>query len=194
MTDPTPSSPPDPTEETLRARSRADLVREVRRLIRDFSLALLFCILAIAFLVQPFKVEGTSMEPRLSADERILVNKMVYRVWPVERGDVVVFWFPGDQGRSFIKRIIGLPGDEVEIRSGQVLLNGALLEEPYVPTMFRARDDFGPVRVPDGVFFVLGDHRSVSNDSRSWGMVPEHLIHGKAFLRYWPFSRMGVIQ
>ncbi len=172
---------------------RTELVREVRGLVRDFAAALLLCVVAVAFLFQPFKVEGTSMQPRLTADERILVNKMVYRLWAVERGDVVVFWFPGDPGRSFIKRVIGLPGDVVEIRKGRVLVNGVYLEEPYVPDAFRERQDYGPVRVEEDYYFVLGDHRSVSNDSRSWGMVPEELIYGKAVLRYWPFARVGVI-
>ena len=191
MTDPRPDGPP-PADEA-HARPRAELIRELRRLVRDVSVALLFGVLALALLVQPFKVEGTSMEPRLTENERILVNKMIYRVRPVERGDVVVFWFPGDAGRSFIKRVIGLPGDVVEIRAGEAFVDGVVLNEPYVPAAFRATEDFGPVRVPDRVYFVLGDHRSVSNDSRSWGMVPEDLIHGKAFLRYWPFRRAGVI-
>jgi signal peptidase I len=181
--------PPDPAPDAR----RAELVREVRGLVRDFAAALLLCVLALAFLFQPFKVEGTSMQPRLSEDERILVNKMAYRIWPVARGDVVVFWFPGDPGRSFIKRVIGLPGDVVKIRQGQVLVNGEYLDEPYVPDAFREAQDYGPVRVEDGYYFVLGDHRSVSNDSRSWGMVPEDLIYGKAVLRYWPVDRLGVI-
>ena len=172
---------------------RAEMVRELRGLVRDLAAALLVCAVVLAFLFQPFKVEGTSMQPRLTADERILVNKMVYRFWPVERGDVVVFWFPGDPARSFIKRVIGLPGDVVEIRAGGVLVNGDLLSEPYVPEAFRERQDFGPVRVEGETYFVLGDHRSVSNDSRSWGMVAEELIYGKAVLRYWPFGRAGVI-
>lgn len=184
-----------PPEDTLpeHDRSRAELIHEVRGLIRDSAVALLFCLLALAFLFQPFKVEGTSMQPRLSENERILVNKLIYRIWPVERGDVVVFWFPGDQGRSFIKRVIGLPGDLVEIRDGRVLVNGDYLDEPYVPEAFRERQDSGPLRIEEGYYYVLGDHRSVSNDSRSWGMVPEDLIYGKAILRYWPVRRLGVI-
>ena len=106
---------------------------------------------------------------------------------------MVVFWFPGDPGRSFIKRVIGLPGDVVEIRAGGVFVNGGLLSEPYVPEAFRQAQDFGPVHVEGDFYFVLGDHRSVSNDSRSWGMVPEELIYGKAVVRYWPFGRVGVI-
>ena len=182
--------PPSPASD----RGPVELVREVRGLIRDFAVALLLCILAMAFLFQPFKVEGTSMQPRLAEDERILVNKLIYRLRPVERGDVVVFWFPGDPVRSFIKRVIGLPGDEVEIRAGAVLVNGEYLDEPYVPDSFREKQDFAAVRVEDGYYFVLGDHRSVSNDSRSWGMVPEKLIYGKAFLRYWPFQRLDIIR
>lgn len=182
--------PPDPARTY---ESRTELIREVRRLVRDVALALLVCVLALAFLFQPFKVEGTSMQPRLTEHERILVNKLVYRLRPVERGEVVVFWFPGDPGRSFIKRVIGVPGDRIEIRGGDVYVNGERLAEPYLRAEYREVEDFGPVRVEPGNYFVLGDHRNVSNDSRSWGMVPERLIYGKAFLRYWPFSRMGWI-
>jgi signal peptidase I len=187
--DPLPPAAPNPDY-----RARAELVRELRRLVRDVALALFVCVLALAFLFQPFKVEGTSMQPRLAEDERILVNKLVYRLRPVHRGEVVVFWFPGDPERSFIKRVIGIPGDRVEIRAGTVYVDGERLREPYLRPDYREVEDFGPVTVPPSDYFVLGDHRNVSNDSRSWGMVPARLIYGKAFLRYWPLSRAGWIE
>jgi len=188
--------PPAPLEPPAASRdyeSRLALVREIRRLVRDVALALLVCGLAIVFLFQPFKVEGTSMQPRLGEDERILVNKMIFHLRRIERGEVVVFWFPGDAERSFIKRVIGVPGDRVEIRAGQVYVNRERLAEPYLSETFREVEDFGPQIVPSEAYFVLGDHRNVSNDSRSWGPVPQNLIYGKAFLRYWPLNRAGWI-
>jgi signal peptidase I len=168
------------------------MLREARRLIRDLLLLVAVVFLAVAFLFQPFKVEGASMQPALGHHERILVNKLAYRLHAVERGDVVVFWFPGDQERSFVKRVIGVPGDLVGIRGGQVFVNGAPLEEPYLATP-APRSEHRPVTVRPGHYFVLGDHRSVSNDSRAWGQVPEELILGKAVLRYWPPQRLGAI-
>jgi signal peptidase I len=169
-------------------------LREVRRLVRDLLLLVGVAFLGVMFLFQPFKVEGASMQPALVDHERILVNKLIYRLRPVERGDVVVFWFPGDPHRSFVKRVIGVPGDRVTIRNGQVSVNGEVLDEPYLISPHRRGDHHRPVTVQEGHYFVLGDHRNVSNDSRAWGQVPERLILGKAVLRYWPPQRMGTIQ
>jgi signal peptidase I len=140
------------------------------------------------------KVEGTSMLPRLSDQERIFVNKLVYHVSGIERGDIVVFWYPRDPGKSFIKRVIGLPGEEVMIRSGVVFVDGEPIEEPYVPGEFFDGASFGPVVVEPDSYFVLGDHRNSSNDSRNWGLVPEENIFGKAVFRYWPITRLGLIE
>ncbi len=172
----------------------AGRLREVRRLVRDLLLLVGAVFLGVMFLFQPFKVEGASMQPALVDHERILVNKLIYRLRPVERGDVVVFWFPGDPHRSFVKRVIGVPGDRVTIRNGQVFVNGDVLDEPYLISPHRRGDHHRPVTVREGHYFVLGDHRTVSNDSRAWGQVPERLILGKAVLRYWPPQRMGTIQ
>ncbi len=168
-------------------------LRELRRLVRDLLLLVGVLFLGVMFLFQPFKVEGASMQPALVHHERILVNKLIYRLRAVERGDVVVFWFPGDPHRSFVKRIIGVPGDRVTIRNGQVFVNGELLDEPYLVSAPRQGDHLRPVTVQEGHYFVLGDHRNVSNDSRAWGQVPERLILGKAVLSYWPPQRMGTI-
>ncbi len=174
--------------------AHAGSLREARRLVRDLLLLVGVVFLAVIFLFQPFKVEGASMQPALVDHERILVNKLIYRLLPVERGDVVVFWFPGDPHRSFVKRVIGMPGDRVTIRNGQVFVNGDALDEPYLVSPHRRGDHHRPVTVQQGHYFVLGDHRNVSNDSRAWGQVPERLILGKAVLRYWPPQRMGTIQ
>jgi signal peptidase I len=166
---------------------------ELRTWARDILIALGLAMVIIVFLYQPVKVEGTSMAPLLSDQERIFINKFVYRVEAIERGDVVVFWYPVDPTKSFIKRVVALPGEIVEIRHGRVVVNGAPLEEPYVPLQFVDRHSFGPARVPPDQYFVLGDHRSSSNDSRVFGFVPSGLIYGKAVFVYWPVERFGTI-
>ena len=162
--------------------------------LKEIFFATLTAVLIIVFLVQPVRVEGNSMLPRLHDNERVFVNKFVYRVSDIERGDIVVFWYPGNTSKSFIKRVVGLPGETVEIRFGKVLLDGRPYPEPYVPPEFMDRTDFGPVRVPEDHYFVMGDHRNTSNDSRSWGTLSANLIFGKAVFRYWPLSRLGSIQ
>jgi signal peptidase I len=156
--------------------------------------AVLFCFFLITFVAQAFRVQGTSMLPLLHDGERIIVNKFVYRFQPIERGDVVVFWYPRDPSVSFIKRVIGLPGDTVEIRNGSLYVNGRLTPEPYVNEQYRDDENRPALQVGKGHYYVLGDHRNSSNDSRSWGEVPEKYVYGKAYLRFWPLSQMGRIQ
>ncbi len=175
-----------------RAGSRA--WRAVWEFLHDLSVAVLFCFFLITFVAQAFRVQGTSMEPLLSDGERIVVNKFVYRFRPIERSDVVVFWYPRDPSVSFIKRVVGLPGDSVEMRSGRLLVNGVAIPESYLPDSFRDSDSFPPTVVAKGFYFVLGDHRRSSNDSRSWGEVPERYIYGRAVFRFWPLQRMGPIR
>ncbi len=166
---------------------------ELRGWTRDLVIALGLAIVIIIFLYQPVKVEGTSMVPLLSDQERIFINKFVYRFGQIERGDVVVFWYPLDRTKSFIKRVIGLPGETVEIRQGRVFLNGEMLEELYVVTQFSDRSSYAPVRVPPDQYFVMGDHRASSNDSRVFGTVPLPFIYGKAVFVYWPVERFGTL-
>ena len=160
---------------------------------RDLLIALGLAAVIIVFLYQPVKVEGTSMSPLLTDQERIFINKFVYRFEPIQRGDVVVFWYPMDKSKSFIKRVIALSGDTVEIQQGRVLVNGKQLDEPYVPATFTDRGSLAPTRVPEGSFFVLGDHRNSSNDSRVFGAVPGQFIYGKAVFVYWPVERFGAL-
>lgn len=163
---------------------------------RDLMVSVVIAVVIILFIYQPVKVEGTSMMPALVDQERIFINKFVYRfgISSVERGDMVVFWFPGDLSKSYIKRVIGVPGDTVQVDNGTVMINGRPLEEGYVPEEYRDHTSMSPTRVPDDQFFVLGDHRSSSNDSRSWGMVPRRYIYGKAVFVYWPLDKIGVIR
>jgi len=177
------------------AESRKHFWSEARLLVRDLIFALMAVALIIVFVVQPVKVEGTSMLPRLHDGERIFVNKLVYYdLPPLERGDIVVFWYPNDPTKSYIKRIIGLPSETVEMRDGRFFVNNQELIEPYLDARLNVSRAFlEPVQVKQHYYFVAGDNRDNSFDSRSWGLVPEKYIYGKALLRYWPLSEASVI-
>jgi signal peptidase I len=164
--------------------------------LRDLSVSVVIAIIVILFLYQPVKVEGTSMTPSLVNEERIFINKFVYRFGfsDISRGDTIVFWAPEDPSRSYIKRVIGVPGDEVEIVDGTVILNGKRLEEPYLIDANRDRMSMAHRTVEAGKYFVLGDHRNSSNDSRSWGTVARDAIYGKAVFVYWPLNRLGLLR
>ena len=164
--------------------------------IRDLALSVLIAVVLIVFIYQPVKVEGTSMMPGLRDQERIFVNKFTYRfgIGSISRGDTVVFWFPGDPSKSYIKRVIGLPGDLVEIDHGVVIVNGQRLTEDYVLAEYRDHQSSPPDRLRQDEYFVLGDHRNSSNDSRAWGTVPRRNIYGKAVFVYWPLDQMGRVR
>jgi signal peptidase I len=166
----------------------------IKSWLRDILVALVTAAFIIVFVVQPVKVEGTSMQPVLKDQERIFVNRFIYQFKDVSRGDVVVFRYPNDVNKSFIKRVLAVPGDEIEIRAGMVYLNGRRLEEPYVPREFLDNRSYPRTIVPPGKYFVLGDHRNSSNDSRNWGFVEKRLIYGKAFLGYWPIEYFGLVK
>ncbi|MBP1608921.1 MAG: Peptidase signal peptidase [Acidobacteria bacterium] len=167
---------------------------QLKSWFRDIFFAFATAIFIVVFVVQPVKVEGTSMQPQLVDQERIFVNRFVYRFADIQRGDVVVFWYPKDRSKSYIKRVLAIPGDEVEIRRGNVFINGAKVEEPYLKREYRSFDSYAKLIVPPDQYFVLGDHRNSSNDSRNWGCVPRQLIYGKAFFGYWPFSSIGPVE
>ena len=179
--------------------SRQSLWAEGRLLLRDLIFALMIAALVVVFIVQPVKVEGTSMLPRLHDGERIFVNKLIYyddyRWAPkVERGDIIVFWYPDDPSKSYIKRVVGLPGDTVEVRDGVVRINGSDLAEGYLDHKYNlSTKSQAPVYVRPNYYFVMGDNRDNSYDSRSWGLVPKKYIYGKALFRYWPISAISVI-
>ena len=171
--------------------SLLSLRHEIRVWTRDLLIAIGLALVIIVFLYQPVKVEGTSMAPLLSDQERIFINKFVYRFEAIHRGDVVVFWYPLDRSKSFIKRVIALPGETVTIRQGVVTVNGAVVPEPYVPPQYEDVSDYGPQRVPADSYFVMGDHRISSNDSRVFGPVPSQFIYGRAVFAYWPVDHFG---
>jgi signal peptidase I len=158
---------------------------------RDLLVSLAISAFIIIFLYQPVKVEGTSMMPGLEDQERIFVNKFVYRWEPIQRGDIVVFRYPRDTSKSYIKRVIGVAGDRVRIENGQVYVNDQAVDEDYVPGEYADARSYTEVTVPVHSYFVLGDHRTMSNDSRDFGPVNERFIYGKAVFGYWPMEKLG---
>lgn len=166
---------------------------DVQVWVRDIVISIAIAVVVIVFLYQPVKVEGTSMMPWLHDQERIFVNKFVYRFEDIRRSDIVVFRFPLDPNKSYIKRVVGLPGDEVELIRGELFINGQRVEEPYVPEEFQDSSTYPPTKVSADHYYVLGDHRNTSNDSRTWGTVPREFVVGKAVFAYWPMDRFGVL-
>ena len=166
---------------------------ELVRWSKDVLAAVLGAIVIVIFVVQPVKVAGISMEPEIQPQDRLLVNKFGYYFSDIGRGDIVVFWSTRDESQSFIKRVVGLPGDRIEIRSGVVFVNEKRLSEPYLVRQLGGESH--PVEVVSSQhYFVLGDHRNSSSDSRDWGSVPEQNIFGEAVFRYWPLEKMGRIE
>jgi signal peptidase I len=162
--------------------------------MRDLLVSAAASVLIITFLYQPVRVEGTSMLPRLEDSDRLFINKFVYRFEAIERGDVVVFHYPRDPEKSYIKRVIALPGDRLRIDHGQVWLNGKPLRERYVPEEYRDSRSMAEIVIPEESYFMMGDHRSISSDSREFGPVDRSLIYGKAAFVYWPARDAGVVR
>ncbi len=162
--------------------------------LRDLGVSAAISILIITFLYQPVRVEGTSMLPRLEDHDRLFINKFVYHIESIQHGDVVVFHYPRDPEKSYIKRVIALPGDRLWIDHGQVWLNGKPLREQYVPDKYRDMRSMAEMVVPEGTYFMMGDHRSISSDSREFGPVERDLIYGKAVFIYWPAKDAGVVE
>ncbi len=185
----------------LKRESRQGLWIESLRLFRDIFLIIVVFILIGVFAVQPVVVEGTSMVPQLHDGERLLVNKLVYYniesvSWGhISRGDIVVFWYPKEPDKSYVKRVIGLPGETVEVRDGRVYIDGRELKEDYLDLEHNQSLPTWPAkRVDDHYYFVMGDNRDNSSDSRYWGLVPEKYVYGKAFFRYWKPQNMGFLE
>jgi signal peptidase I len=162
--------------------------------MRDLVVSIAVSTFIIIFLYQPVRVEGTSMLPRLEDQDRLFINKLAYRVGDIHRGDVVVFLYPHDHQKSYIKRVIALPGDNLRIEHGHVYVNGKELVENYVPPRFEDDRSLPETIVPDHEYFVMGDHRSISSDSRDFGPVDRDLIYGKAAFVYWPMEQVGVVR
>jgi len=174
---------------------RASFLRKgfLRVWLRDVAIACVASFVIVTFLYQPVRVEGTSMQPELRDQDRLFINKFFFRFETIHRDDIVVFHYPRDPERSYIKRVIGLPGDTISINRGQVIVNGVPLKEPYVPRRYRDTRSMAALVVPPDEFFVMGDHRSISSDSRDFGPVDRDFIYGKADFIYWPASSVGIV-
>jgi len=171
----------------------------IKETVETVVIALVIAFLVRTFIVQTFWIPSGSMEPTLQVGDRIMAYKLFYGIDKVKRGDIIIFKFPLDPKKDFVKRAIGLPGDVVEIRDKKVYINGKKLIEPYVIHSDRwnvgfPRDEYGPVKVPPDSLFVLGDNRDSSEDSRYWGYVPKENIIGEVFLIYWPPWRVKIIK
>ena len=192
-------SPTGPNSSNSRAQSAANGTPPRRKplvtgWVRDIAISLAVSAFFIIFLYQPVKVEGTSMMPTLQDQERVFINKFVYKLEPIERGDVIVFRYPRDPAKSYIKRVIAVAGDHVRIEAGVVFVNGQRLRETYVPRMYEDVRSYPDTVVPPHSYFVLGDHRNLSNDSRDFGPVDESFIYGKAVFGYWPVDKLGTLR
>jgi len=161
--------------------------------VRDLLISAFASILIITFLYQPVRVEGTSMLPLLEDRDRLFINKFVYRFAAIERSDVVVFRYPRDPDKSYIKRVIAVPGDRLRIDHGRVFVNDRPIREPYVPAEFRDNRSAAEIVIPPDSYYMMGDHRSISSDSRDFGPVDRSLIYGKAVFVYWPAQDLGVV-
>jgi signal peptidase I len=182
----------DPTQQSLGPAPRKSA--GIGLWLRDLLVSAAASVLIITFLYQPVRVEGTSMLPRLEDSDRLFINKFVYHFTAIERDDVVVFHYPRDPEKSYIKRVIALPGDRLRIDHGQVWLNGKPLREKYVPEEYRDSRSMAEMVIPEDSYFMMGDHRSISSDSREFGPVGRALIYGKAAFVYWPARDVGVVR
>lgn len=176
------------------ARNPVRAGNSVRSWVRDMVISVAVSAFIIVFLYQPVRVEGTSMLPMLEDQDRLFINKMAYRVGDVQRGDVVVFLYPRDHQKSYIKRVIAVPGDDLRIDHGRVSVNGEAQAEAYVPARYRDERTEAEMVIPANEYFVMGDHRSISSDSRDFGPVERSLIYGKAAFVYWPMEQVGVVR
>lgn len=178
-------------EETTERDDQRVSLKAILREIVETAIMTLVIFFLVRLALQNFRIEGHSMEANLHDGQFLIVNKLVYYIHPPERGDVIVFHSPVNPRKDFIKRVIGLPGEEVEIREGQAYVDGVRLEETYVSN--RGNRSWGPEVVGDFEYFVMGDNRNNSSDSRSWGMLDGNAIIGKAWVSYWPLPDLGLV-
>ena len=193
-----PFGPPEqhPAIETPEPERRPSLLQAVKSWLLELGEtvlpAIVIAVLINLFLAQATRVYGSSMEPNLHTDQRLVVEKMSYRLHEPQRGDVVVLRMPERGPELLFKRVVALPGETIEVRDGNVLVNGVALQEPYLsrPT----NGTYGPTLVPEGQLFVMGDNRGASNDSRVFGPVDRARIIGRAWISYWPMDELGWVQ
>ena len=159
---------------------------------KTLASAAVYATLIVTFGFQVARVEGQSMAPTLADQDRLIVNKLAYRMGEPRKGDIVMLYYPINPDKSFVKRVIAEEGDEVRIVDGHVYVNDVPMSDDFVPLEYRSHDDFGPMRIQDGYYFVMGDHRNNSSDSRHWGLVPKKYVIGKVQLRWWPIPNARV--
>jgi signal peptidase I len=159
---------------------------------KTLASAAVYATLIVTFGFQVARVEGLSMAPTLADQDRLIVNKLAYRIGEPRRGDIVMLYYPIDPDKSFVKRVIAEEGDQVRIVDGQVFVNDVPMQDDFVAPEYRSHDDFGPSVIPEGYYFVMGDHRNNSSDSRHWGFVPKKYIIGKVQIRWWPIPTAHV--
>ena len=164
------------------------IVEEIIAWLKTLASAAVYATLIVTFGFQVARVEGHSMAPTLQDQDRLIVNKLAYRMGDPHIGDVVMLYYPNDPNKSFVKRVIAEEGDQLRIVDGKVYRNDVLLDDSFVPPDYRSHDDWGPQVIPEGYYFVMGDHRNNSSDSRHWGFVPKKYIIGKVQLRWWPLA------
>lgn len=162
-------------------------------IIESLAIAVILAVVIRLFVFQPFYIPSGSMEPTLMTNDRIIVSKVGYRIHEPARGDVIVFRYPRNERQVFVKRLIGLPGDTVELKDSRLLINGQAMAEPYLPAGLEFAN-FGPVDVPADTYFCLGDNRNLSNDSRVWGFMPDKNLIGKAVIVYWPLGHLKAVR
>jgi signal peptidase I len=159
---------------------------------KTLASAAVYATLIVTFGFQVARVEGQSMAPTLADQDRLIVNKLAYRIGEPRRGDIVMLYYPINPDKSFVKRVIAEEGEDVRIQDGIVYVNDVPMADDFVPDEFKSHDDYPTTRVTDGYYFVMGDHRNNSSDSRHWGMVPKKYIIGKVQLRWWPIPHARV--
>ena len=164
------------------------VVEELIAWLKTLASAAVYATLIVTFGFQVARVEGHSMAPTLADQDRLIVNKLAYRIGEPRIGDIVMLYYPNDPNKSFVKRVIAEEGDQVRIVDGKVYRNDILLDDSFIAPDFRSHDDWGPQVIPEGYYFVMGDHRNNSSDSRHWGFVPKKYIIGRVQLRWWPLA------
>jgi signal peptidase I len=170
----------------------AQVKEEIIAWVKTLMSAAVYAVLIVTFGFQVARVEGQSMRPTLEDQDRLIVNKLVYRIGEPRRGDIVMLYYPLNPDKSFVKRVIAEEGDTVRIIDGRVYVNDIPLKDDYIPNDYRSHDDWGPQVIPEGYDFVMGDNRNNSSDSRVWGMVPKKYITGKVQIRWWPLPTARV--
>lgn len=181
---PVPTAVPRPTVVVV--------VEELWAWIKTLTSAAVYATLIVTFGFQVARVEGQSMVPTLQDQDRLIVNKLAYRLHKPEIGDIVMLYYPDDPSKSFVKRVIAGPNDTIRSVDGRIYRNDEPVNDDFIPEEYRSHDDWGPQVVPQARYWVMGDHRNNSSDSRAWGFVPEKYIIGKVELRWWPLNHARI--